>query len=756
MSICNFKSIGEEVKFDYSNLKGMSYVIGENLDLPELRNGVGKSVIFVDALLMVLFGQVANNVKNKGLFHRMAKTNIGWIKLQMFVDGQEWNVHCILSRSKSGNVSLSRDLYKGEVHEDNDVTKSSMAGTMKFLAEEVIQSDADTFKNAVVLSTSNIQNFFTLPRAAKEAYLDSVFTLAAFGEVYADVKKGLNKLKRELSAQREVHDGLKDSHGEILEKSEAFIKEHEAELKELTSEINDKRMLIERLEKEVADIAKLERKKKLEEDKLKKFEADLADKISKREKIKDDIGDHRDEVDTFAEEQQIILDGSIDDIKTKIEEANAQIKKADKGIEKIGKQRKKCADEYADLETKLDYLKTHVDEVSNRRTWVCNELTQMIAIKKKFEATYEMLCDECQKKTVDHFEFDQEKFDTLDAENGELELKREKLCDSMDPFLEGQKDVDKKLAEIDDNETTVNTAITALHDQVVAFDVKILEERGSFRDAVTAKESEVIQANTAKYHEAVKSNLVQSQKISDKIDACKDEIRDIGTELTQAGYALDRIKDESKLLEDFTRRCKKKEGEENPFASLVADGEKKIKTAKKTIKAILKDQRKYELLANIYDEDGVKRHIVSNIVASLNILIKKYLAEMGTDYTVIFDDKFQYNFYTATGESEYFLFSSGERRRLDMAVMLALRDILFTNGLVTNILIVDEVLDSGIDGYALFAILNILKNKTKESNLGCIVISHRNEILQDLTDTFDRVITVKKENSQSTLFRAED
>ena len=63
----------------------------------------------------------------------------------------------------------------------------------------------------------------------------------------------------------------------------------------------------------------------------------------------------------------------------------------------------------------------------------------------------------------------------------------------------------------------------------------------------------------------------------------------------------------------------------------------------------------------------------------------------------------------------------------------------------------DEILDSGIDGYALFAVLNILKNKTKDSNLSCVVISHRNEIMEELTETFDHVITVVKSKGTSSL-----
>ena len=53
-------------------------------------------------------------------------------------------------------------------------------------------------------------------------------------------------------------------------------------------------------------------------------------------------------------------------------------------------------------------------------------------------------------------------------------------------------------------------------------------------------------------------------------------------------------------------------------------------------------------------------------------------------------------------------------------------------------------------------LMNILKNKTKNSNLGCIVISHRSEILEELTETFDRVLTVQKSGNTTKLLDETD
>lgn len=751
ISIRNFKSVGEEVKFNYADMVGMSYVLGENLDLPELRNGVGKSVIFVDALLMVLFGQVANNVKNKELFHRQAKDNLGWIKLQMFVNQQEWNVHCVLNRSKNGNVSLTRALYKGEVNEDNSVTKSSMAQTMKFLAEEIIMSDADTFKNAVVLSTSNIQNFFQLPKAAKNAYMDSVFTLAAFGYVHVDIKKSLNLLKRELSSQREVHEGLKENLIQISSKSEAFISEKETELKKLSDELNEKQTALKLHEqaRDAIDVKALESdiESKLKE--ISTLEAERSTLIEAREEIvveSDDsaLKETQAKIEADADEKRSAITIEIDEITVKIQSINV-------ALSDVVEKRAKFSRAADALTIEIDDLRAKSKVIGDRRTEVCSDISRMMEVKKKFDETFELLCSDCQAKTMDHFEFDQDTFDKLNADNAKLLEGEEKVCEALSELKEKDNENTSKLDEFDESIAKLEDGLKKLDELAT----KKTAERGlvdsEVKDAVLKAEMAFKEDQNKAHLAAIEANVKKADEISDTIKSLVDETSKIKDQIIKIDGLTTKITALAEAITDLTDRHTKKESEENPFESLVSDASKKLKASLETIQTILNDQRKNELLANIFDEDGVKRHIVSNIVASLNILIKKYLAEMGTDYTVIFDDKFNYNFYTATGECDYWLFSSGERRRLDMAVMLALRDILFTNGLVTNILIVDEVLDSGIDGYALQAVLNILKNKTAENNLGCVVISHRSEIMEDLTETFDRMFTVVKENGASSI-----
>jgi DNA repair exonuclease SbcCD ATPase subunit len=705
---------------------------------------------------MVLFGKIANNVNNKDLFHRKATDNIGWIKLRMEVNMQEWNIHCILNRSKNGNVSLSTDLYKGVVHEDNSITKSRKSETLKFLAEEVIKSDADTFRNAVILSTSNIQNFFQLPKPAKDAYLDSVFTLAAFGQVFEEVKKAGNRLKRELSSQREIFEGIKTQHKEILDKSEAFLKEKDDEFIKLNNQINVKANEIKELKAKVIDVDNVKASIETLQKRIKKWEAEIVDLNVERAGFAPIDEEVSILAGHYADERNAILDEKLKAIDADISSLQGKINEVEKIIPILENKVKDFEGEVATVTEKIEKLRVESKDLGDKRSEVCNQITVMMNIKKKFESTYELLCTECQKKTTDHFEFDQEKYDALEASNKELLKKEKENCESFEE-PNGQLNTFKEsIVEVNAKLEKATKGIELVQGNITEFENSKTTLRNEATNDISKKNNELYEEARKALQSVVDENTEKVLAINKGIDSTKDAIRDYEAKLTEAKSLTTQIEDGAVILKDLVDRAKVAKDKPNPFESLVKDGKKKLDTAKDAIGVILKDQRKYELLSNIYDENGVKKHIVANIVASLNILIKKYLAEMGTDYTVIFDDKFKYNFYTSTGECDYWSFSSGERRRLDMAVMLALRDILFTNGLVTNILIVDEVLDSGIDGYALYAVLNILKNKTKDSNLGCIVISHRTEIQEDLSDTFDRTVLVVKENGESKIVTHND
>ncbi|HPM74165.1 MAG TPA: hypothetical protein PLA71_00420 [Saccharofermentans sp.] len=200
---------------------------------------------------------------------------------------------------------------------------------------------------------------------------------------------------------------------------------------------------------------------------------------------------------------------------------------------------------------------------------------------------------------------------------------------------------------------------------------------------------------------------------------------------------LDRLREEMHKVKD----------ESNPFKQFIEDSTAKITEMKTSIEKFIDTKIKLEVLEHVVSEDGAKRYIIKDLKDVMNVLIRKYLDKMGAEFSAVFDEKFDCEFLTNTGKCEYSSFSNGEKKRIDVALAFAFRDILSKMGSISsNVLILDEVIDSGVDEYCIDAIISILKEESKDKNI--FVISHREAI--DLSE-FDSIIEIRKKNGMSEL-----
>ena len=87
----------------------------------------------------------------------------------------------------------------------------------------------------------------------------------------------------------------------------------------------------------------------------------------------------------------------------------------------------------------------------------------------------------------------------------------------------------------------------------------------------------------------------------------------------------------------------------------------------------------------------------------------------------------------------YASFSEGEKMRIDLALLFTWREVArFKNSVNTNLLIMDEVFDSSLDGYGTEEFLKIIRFVVKDANI--FVISHKT----GMEDKFDTCIKFEK------------
>lgn len=177
----------------------------------------------------------------------------------------------------------------------------------------------------------------------------------------------------------------------------------------------------------------------------------------------------------------------------------------------------------------------------------------------------------------------------------------------------------------------------------------------------------------------------------------------------------------------------------------VVDLEMELAMTSSQYNILQEDKQVLNAAAMLLKDGGIKTRIVNQYIPVINKLINKYLSEF--DLFVEFNLDEQFNEVIKSryrDEFSYASFSEGEKQKIDLAILFTWRAVAkLRNSLSTNLLILDEVFDSSLDGQSADDLLKILQNISKDSNV--FIISHRDT----LHDKFENVIKFVKTKSFS-------
>lgn len=172
----------------------------------------------------------------------------------------------------------------------------------------------------------------------------------------------------------------------------------------------------------------------------------------------------------------------------------------------------------------------------------------------------------------------------------------------------------------------------------------------------------------------------------------------------------------------------------------------------KKIEALTKkdeDEKKsnfYKIIEEIFGDRGVKLSAIKRIVPVLNQEISKVLKDLNVDYRVSFEEDFSVKLLHMGYDVSVDQLSTGERKKVDFAVIIALIRIMKIKFHGLNLIFLDEIFSS-IDGDGICHILKVLSNASKELCLHTFVINHSNLP----TELFDYRVEIEKKNGFSEL-----
>ena len=211
---------------------------------------------------------------------------------------------------------------------------------------------------------------------------------------------------------------------------------------------------------------------------------------------------------------------------------------------------------------------------------------------------------------------------------------------------------------------------------------------------------------------------------------------DISQNNTRISGCQRQIGDLESEIQRFTDQLANRNIEHEKLAELKENLEKTLDDLSSRKEEITHHDFAYSLLR----DDGVKTKIIKKYLPFINQQVNRYLQMMDFYINFTLDEEFNETVRSPIHEDfSYSSFSEGEKMRIDLALLFTWREVArVKNSVNTNLLILDEIFDSSLDGFGTEEFLKIIRFIIKDANI--FVISHKT----DMHDKFQSVIRFDK------------
>ena len=208
-------------------------------------------------------------------------------------------------------------------------------------------------------------------------------------------------------------------------------------------------------------------------------------------------------------------------------------------------------------------------------------------------------------------------------------------------------------------------------------------------------------------------------KNNTQISGCQRQVRDLESEIQTITDQLANRNIEHEKLKSF---------------------EEKLNQVKEEIFSAKEKLTYHDFVYGLLKDGGVKGKIIEKYLPLINQQVNKYLQMMDFYINFKLDEEFNETIQSPIHEDfSYSSFSEGEKMRIDLSLLFTWREIAkLKNSVNTNLLIMDEVFDSSLDGLGTDDFIKIIRYVIKDANI--FIISHKT----NLHDSFENVIKFDK------------
>jgi DNA repair exonuclease SbcCD ATPase subunit len=238
-------------------------------------------------------------------------------------------------------------------------------------------------------------------------------------------------------------------------------------------------------------------------------------------------------------------------------------------------------------------------------------------------------------------------------------------------------------------------------------------------------------------------------KTKDHSNSLQDDVARIESQIQDIINTIHEVNSFNKEIEAYQKEIERIRGtmQKSSIKDGIVEEKEKLKVFEESFSIIAlqketesEDLMYHELTNELLRDGGVKTKIIKHYLPYMNKFINKFLASM--DFYVQFhmDEEFNEQIKSRhRDEFSYMNFSEGEKMRIDLALLLAWREIArMKNSVSCNLLILDEVFDSSLDGMGMDELMKLLKIVSDRANV--YVISHKADQLVDKFFDFKSIL----------------
>ena len=246
-----------------------------------------------------------------------------------------------------------------------------------------------------------------------------------------------------------------------------------------------------------------------------------------------------------------------------------------------------------------------------------------------------------------------------------------------------------------------------------------------------------------KLQDGYKKLLTEITKTEEEVlgfDNIAKKVRTIETNVAKLTTSVDEIKRHTDRIQDEIDRLSVEDASGLNIKEEIVKLKQELVEAKLQRDNVIEEKKYIDVLRQIVDDSGARAQIIKKYLPVMNTLINQYLQSMDFFVSFHLDEEFNETVKSRFRDTfNYNNFSEGEKMRIDLALLFTWRSIAkMKNSVNTNLLILDEIFDSSLDGQGTDDFFKIVKTLTKEN---IFIISHKGDIM---FDKFTNIIKFEK------------